>query len=147
MPGYHGHKTLLDGTHVPLTEDEATALWNHVEAERERRAKEMPTAQDALRLLIRAEERLRELGWWKNSFRVKPGDECAIAETGSTGMWRGFVDVERKYVHYGDCVSSPQKCWLKPLADLTDDERAHMDECDKREAEAHNTMLRGISDE
>ena len=126
-PEYHGHKTMLDGSHVPLTEDEADALWQHVEDVKAQEALDMPTAQDALRMLIRAESRLKDLGWWKGGgLRVKRGDECAVAETGSTGMWRGWVDQERKYVHYADCVADPQRCWLKPLSDLTEDERAHI---------------------
>jgi len=139
---YHGHKTMADGTHVALSEEEAAAIWKAVEESTSRRAREMPTAQDALRVLIAAQTRLNDLGWWKGiGLRVKRGDECAVAETGSTGMWRGRLDVEGKYVHYGDCVSDPRKCWLKPLADLTDEERAWMDECDRREAEAYSAML------
>lgn len=140
--GYHGHKTLADGSHVPLTKDEADAIRKAVEEAAARRAQEMPTAQDALRVMIAARQRLQELGWWEGGgLRIKPGDECAVAQTGSTGMWRGRIDAERKYVHYGDSVSYPRKCWLKPLADLTDDERAWMDECDRREAEAYTVML------
>lgn len=108
----------------------------------EKRALEMPTAQDALRVMIAAEQRLQELGWWRGGgLRIKRGDECAVAETGSTGMWRGRLDAEGKYVHHGDCVSDPRKCWLKPLSDLTDGERAWMEECDRREAEAYEAML------
>lgn len=138
----YGHKTMPDGTHVLLTEDEAAELWQHIEDAQARRAQEMPTAQDALRVMIAAQQRMQELGWWKGGgLRVKRGDECAVAETGSTGVFRGRLDGEREYVHYGDCVSDPRKCWLKPLADLTDDERAYMDECDRREAEAYAAML------
>lgn len=140
--GYHGHKTLADGSHVALTKDEADAIWRTIEEAGAKRAQEMPTAQDALRALIAARQRLQELGWWEGGgLRVKPGDECAVAETGSTGIWRGRLDAERKYVHYGDSVSDPRKCWLKPLSDLTDDERAWMEECDRREAEAYTVML------
>ena len=140
--GFHGHKTLLDGSRVALTEGEAEALWNAVEEAIAKRAQEIPTAQDALRVMIAAKQRMQELGWWQGGgLRVKRGDECAVAETGSTGIWRGRVDPEGKYVHYGDCVSDPRKCWLKPLTDLTDDERTWMEECDRREAEAYGAML------
>lgn len=146
MAEYHGHKTLIDGTHVPLTKDEADAIYEAAMQAREKRAQDMPTARDALAALIRAQQRLNELGWWKdNSLCVKGGDECAVAETGSTGMWRGRLDDERRFVHYGDYASDPRKCWLKPLGELSDDERAWMEECDKREAEALTAMLDRIS--
>lgn len=139
---YFGHRTLVDGTHVPLTENEAGAIMQYVEDARIKREDNMPTAQDALRAMIEAKQRLQELGWWQGGgLRVKRGDECAVAETGSTGMWRGRLASDGKYVHYGDCVSDPRKCWLKPLSDLTDDERAWMEECDKREAEAFKAWL------
>lgn len=142
MAEYHGHKTLIDGTHLPLTEDEADAIWKAVEAAKVKRAQEMPTAQDVLRVLIAAQQRMQELGWWLGGgLRVKRGDECAVAETGSTGIWRGHIDADGKYVHYCDCVSDPRKCWLKPLADLSDEERAHMETCDQQEAEAYTAMI------
>jgi hypothetical protein len=139
----YGHKTLIDGSHVPLTKDEAEAIWKAVEAAQEKRAADMPTAEDALLALIQAKQRLNELGWWQGgSLRVRPGDECAVAEFGSTGIWRGWVDADGKYVQYGDSVTDRRKAWLKPLVDLTDDERRHMEECDKREAEAHAAYLK-----
>ena len=142
MPDYHGHRTLIDGTCVPLTKNEANAIFKVVEAAKDMRARDMPTARDALAALIRVEARLRDLGWWQGGvLRVKRGDECAVAQTGSTGIWCGRLDDEGKYVHFGDSVASPRNCWLKPLADLTDDEREWMDQCDKREAEACAAML------
>lgn len=142
MAKYHGHKTLIDGSHVPLAEDEANSIWQHIEDAKAKRAQDMPTAQHALRAMIEAQQRMQELGWWKGGgLRVKRGDECAVAETGSSGMWRGRVDADGKYVQYCDCVSDPRKCWLKPLADLSDDERAHIDECDKQEAAAYTAIL------
>jgi len=147
VTGYHGHKTMIDGTHVALSKDEAEAIWKAIDEADAKRAQEMPTAQDALRVMIAARHRLQELGWWKGGgLRVKRGDECAVAETGSTGMWRGRLDAEGKYIHHGDYVSDPRKCWLKPLADLTEDERAWMVECDRREAEAYSAMLDRLGD-
>lgn len=147
-PQYYGHATMNDGTHVPLTKADADAIWKAAEDARAKREQEMPTAQDALRVLIAATQRLQELGWWKGGgLRIKRGDECAVAETGSTGMWRGLLDAEGKYVHYGDYVSDRHKCWLKPLADLTDDERALMEECDRREAEAYAAMIARLPQE
>lgn len=138
----YGHMTMIDGSHVPLTKEGAEAIWKSVEIARADRAAIMPTAEDALRALVTAETRLRELGWSRGGgLRVKRGDECAVAEQGSTGMWKGWYDDDGKYIHYGDCVSDPRKTFLKPLADLTDDERAHMAHCDQREAEAFTAMI------
>jgi hypothetical protein len=139
---YYGSASLTNGTRVSLTEEQAKALWQMAEDAKAKRASAMPTAQDALRALISAEERLRELGWSRGGgLRVRRGDECAVAEQGSTGMWKGRFDEDGKYVHFGDCVADPRKTFLKPLVDLTDDERSHMGECDRREAEAHTAMI------
>lgn len=147
MSGYHGHKTLIDGTHVPLTSEEADALWKYVEEAKAKRATDMPTAEDALRTMLDAKQRMQDLGWWLGGgLRVKPGDQCAVAEFGSTGIWSGRLDDQRKYVTYADSVADPRKVWLKPLADLTDDERKHMEACDRREAEAFNAELQRIAD-
>lgn len=137
MSEYHGHNTLIDGSTVPLVEDEAKALWQAVEKAKADRAVALPTAVDALRAHNQALERLRELGWWPGGgLRVRRGDECAVAQFGSTGMWRGHVDAEGKYVHFGDSMAQPRDTLLKPLSDLTDEERRHMADCDAREAEA-----------
>jgi hypothetical protein len=136
-----GHKTLIDGTHVPLSEDEAEAIWKAVEHEKAHRAKTMPTTQDALRTLIQAQQRLNELGWWEGGgLRVKRGADCAVAQTGSTGMWTGHFGDE--WVTYCDCVSKPRDVWMKPLDALTDDEREHLQKCDQREAVAFDAEMK-----
>jgi|SRR5215217_1980161 len=137
-----GHMTMADGSRVPMTEEDATAIWASVEAATAKRAEAMPIAKDALSLMIDAKSRMNELGWWLGgSLRVKKGDDCAVAETGSTGMWKGRIDAEGEYVHYGDCVSKPQKVWLKPLSELTDDERAWVARCDNEASEAYRAMI------
>lgn len=142
MPDYHGHKTMADGSTIPLTEDEARNLWQAAAAAREKRAQNMPAARDALTAINRAQSRMNELGWWLGGgLRVRRGDECAVAQSGSTGIWRGRVDSEGKYVHFCDSVSDPRQCWLKPLSDLTDDEREWMQKCGRSEAEAYSAML------
>jgi hypothetical protein len=146
-PKYHGHKTLIDGTHVPLTEDEAKALWDAAMAHKAKRAETMPTVQEALSAFLEAKQRMQELGWWQGGgLKLSPGDECAVAEFGSTGIWTGWIDADGKYVHYCDCVTSRQKSWLKPLADLTPDERAHMEQCDQRERIAYSAMTDRLAD-
>lgn len=142
MADYYGHKTLIDGTHVALTSDEAEALWKSVEASKQRRADTMPRVQDALSAMLDAKQRMEELGWWQGGgLRVRRGDQCAVAEFGSTGIWSGLVDDEGKYVYYCDCVTDRRHAWLKPLADLTEDERAHMAKCDANEALAFSAEL------
>lgn len=142
MIKYHGHKTFADGHHEPLTKGEVEALWQSVEEAQAKRAATMPTARDAFSAMVDARSRLHELGWWEGGgMRVRRGDECAVAETGSTGMWSGRVDADGEYVHFGGYVRKPRDCWLKPLADLTDAERAWMEECDRREAEAYRSWL------
>ena len=132
---YGGHMITADGSHAALTSDQAEAFWMASEKSAADRAERMPTARDALSAVLDAQQRLNKLGWWRGVFRLKPGDECAVVEFGSTGMWTGWLDDERKYVHYCGGCSSPDKVWLKPLADLTDDERSHMEYCDKDSAE------------
>lgn len=145
MSDYHGHMTHKDGSHTALSKEEADALWASFEAEDALRAKEMPQAWDATRLIIRAKERLRKLGWRQGGgFAVKKGDECAVMELGSTGMWSGWLDEKRQYVHYAGCCSSPDKVWLKPLADLTPDERAKMAEGDKDAADANEQEIKSL---
>jgi hypothetical protein len=148
MAGYHGRKTLIDGSHVPLTSEEAEALWKSVEAAKQKRAETMPRVQDALSAMLDAKQRMQELGWWQGGgLRVRRGDQCAVAEFGSTGIWSGWVDDEGKYVHYCDSVTDKRRAWLKPLAELTDDERARMKECDEREALAFRAELDRLTPE
>lgn len=149
--GYYGHKTLADGSHVPLTKDEAAEIIARIEASEAKRAADMPTARDALAELIRAEQRLKDLGWWRGGgLRVRRGDDCAVVEQGSTGMWSGHYQADGKYVLFADCVKGPRDVWLKPLADLTPEERAWMAECDKSvsdDIERMGAVLGGSSDE
>ncbi len=146
MSEYYGHKTMADGSRVPLGKDEAAALWQMALDAKAKRASDMPTARDTLRALIDATTRMNELGWWLGGgLKVRPGDQCAVCETGSTGIWSGRLDDEGKYALYGDSCSGRQKVWLKPLSDLTDDERAWLAECDQRAAEAYRAYMDRLS--
>lgn len=142
MTEYYGHKTMHDGSRVPLTKGEADNMRAAIIEIRAQRAEKLPTAQDALRAMSEADDRLRELGWWKGGYKIKAGDRCGVAQPGSTGMWSGYMDAERKYVMFGDCVTSPEKAYLKLEADLTDDERAYIKECDRSSAEFTRRMMR-----
>jgi len=136
MSDYHGHMTHKDGSHTYLSKEEVDDLVASFEKHNAEMASLMPQAWDALGVIGRATERLRKLGWRKGGgLAVRKGDECAVIQIGSTGMWSGWLDDDRKYVHYSGCVSSPEKVWLKPLAELTEEERAYMAYCDKDSAE------------
>lgn len=132
---------------VANTSEEAEVIWQAVEAATVKRAERLPTAESALRALLDAQERLRELGWsLGGGLRVRRGDDCAVAQTGSTGIWRGWVDAEGSYVHFGDYCVSPRDAWLiKPLSDLTPDELAHMQKCDAEGAAAYSAMIEGLA--
>lgn len=147
---YHGHMTMADGSHVPLSEVDAKALMGAVRLADEDRAQRMPTSDDAMSAFLDAEQRMKALGWRKGLgifTGVKRGEECAIREQGSTGIWSGWIDEDGKYAHYCDCVSSPRKLWLKPLADLTEDERTKMAECDQSDREYHDRMIQSLIDQ
>ena len=146
MNEYHGHVTHLDGSHTPLSKEQADALWQACERDAEERARLMPTSDDAMRVMLDAQQRMKALGWRKGLgiVGVKRGDECAIREDGSTGIWSGWIDQDGKYAHYCDCVSDPRKVWLKPLDELTDAERARMAECDKNDREFQESMIQSM---
>lgn len=131
MAKYHGHLTHTDGSHTPLTKEGAQALIDLVRRGKERDAALMPEPWDATRQIIRARSRLEKLGWREGGgLKVRPGDECAVMELTSTGIWSGYYCDDGKFVMYAGDMASPRKVWMKPLADLSDVERAKMSECD-----------------
>tara|TARA_R100001132_G_C3252327_1_gene79088 strand:- start:14 stop:478 length:465 start_codon:yes stop_codon:yes gene_type:complete len=146
MSNYRESMTMNDGTRKDLTPDEAEAIWKDIERIEEDRKRRIPTSEDAMRVIMDANKRLNDLGWRKGLgiIGVKRGDKCAVREKGSTGIWSGRVDEDGKYVMYCDGVSEPRKVWLKPLDDLTDDERVQMAECDKNEREWHDRMIQSL---
>ncbi len=145
MSEYHGYVTNLDGSHEPLTKEQASAIWEACERSAEERARLMPTSDDAMRVILDAQQRLNALGWWQGlGFRIGRGSQCAVREYGSTGIWSGWVDDEGKYVHYCDGVSQPRRLWLKPLEDLTEDERTRMAECDASERDFNDRMIQSL---
>lgn len=146
MADYHGHATLKDGSHVALSAEDAQALWDAAERSAEDRARLMPTSDDAMRVILDAQQRMKSLGWRMGLgiIGVKRGDECAVRKNGSTGIWSGWVDQDGKYVYYCDCVADPRRVWLKPLAELTDDELAKMAECDRDERDFNDRMIRSL---
>lgn len=87
-----GHKTMADGSHVPLLKSEADALWAQVEADDARRREMMPDEQSAINLLFDAQTRLKEFGWKEPVYAPKDGSPLDIIELGSTGIHRGHYE-------------------------------------------------------
>lgn len=83
-----GHKTMPDGSHVPLLKSEGDAIWASADAAQEKRAADMPTEQDAIHAMWSAYQRLRELGWRNAIYCPKDGTEFDAIEAGFTGIHR-----------------------------------------------------------
>lgn len=122
-----GWTTMLDGTRVPLTSQEAAEIWKTVETVRRSRAEAMPDTYAALSAISAATQRLRELGW--DQMGPRTGVPTACVEMTSTGMWEATRDGE--FIHYAGCVSSPRNrsMFFKPISDLTPDEQVTFDKC------------------
>lgn len=146
MSDYHGHMTMKDGSHEPLTKEMAQELWDAFERDAEERARLMPTSDDAMRVILDAQQRMKALGRRKGLgiIGVRCGDKCAVREDGSTGIWSGWVDANGKYVNYCDGVSDPRKVWLKPIEDLTEDECVKMAECDEDDRAYHERTIQSL---
>ena len=110
-----------------------TALFELAEESERKRAAAFPTTLDALGAFCDADQRMKDLGWHKSIFGLEDGAELALAEIGSTGVFRAVWC--KPYLHYQGCVASMGKSFIKPIADLTPDERAKMEECEANHAE------------
>lgn len=90
MGEYHGHKTIRnpDGSlrHEPLSSEEAETIIAKIDADKKDRAERMPTEEAALRLMMDAWVRLKELGWREASYCPKDGTVFEVIEPGSTGI-------------------------------------------------------------
>lgn len=95
-----GHKTFATGEtcsetgfpmmrHEPLTRAEGEALWAACEPARVDRAERMPDEQAAIRALMDAHERLKELGWREGKYCPRDGTVFRVIELGSTGIFDG----------------------------------------------------------
>lgn len=103
-----GHKTWADGSHTPLYKDEADAIWASVEAERLKREADMPTEQDAIRVMFSACQRLKELDWNEAIYCPKDGSTFDAIEAGSTGIHACHYDGEWPNGHW----------WIAEAGDL-----------------------------
>ena len=127
-----GHKSMMDGTRQPLRKSEADAIWQGIEAAKAKRDADMPTSISALSAMCSAKTRLRDLGWREGIYCPKDGTTFAVCQVGSTGMWHGFYQGKwpTGYIISADCANRPEGMFWKPLADLTEEEAAHVAQCD-----------------
>ena len=114
-----GHKTFHEGEgfrHEPLRQSEAKAILAACDAAKARRAADMPTEEDAARVMWSAYQRLRELGWRETCYG--PTNETVLViEPGSSGIHQGvrWNDwPEKTWWIDGDWPSTP--CLFKPLS-------------------------------
>ncbi len=85
---FGGSIRMADGSRVALSPADAKALWDGaIEAEKAREA-QMPGVEDALRVLMDAYTRLKELGWRDAIYCPKDGTAFEVIEPGSTGIFR-----------------------------------------------------------
>lgn len=126
-----GHKTMADGTHIPLRHREASEIWAQVETAKARRLELMPDSMVALSLMHDALIRLEDEGWRKGPYCPKDGSEFAVIQHGSTGIFSAFYSGKWPdgYVICCDFVHHPDGLLWKQIADLSDAERAKMAEC------------------
>lgn len=85
-----GHKTFDNGRggfrHEPLTRAEADALIARCRSEDERRKALMPDEKSALRMMMDAYTRLKDMGWNDAVYCPKDGRTFEVIEPGSTGI-------------------------------------------------------------
>lgn len=87
MSEYHGHVTMADGSHVPLTADEAAAIWDECQRRKAERAAKLPDEKAAIDSMFEAFTRLKELGWSEAQYCPKDGSSFHVIEPGSTGVF------------------------------------------------------------
>ena len=78
---------------------DAEAIWQAVEQAQRDRAEMMPTERDALLVMMKAFERLRELGWRDAMYAPRDGRLLEFIEAGSTGIHKGHKDEKFVWIH------------------------------------------------
>lgn len=81
-----GHKTLGDGSHLPLTRAEANALLKACDEAKAKRDTLMPDEKAALRMFMDAWLRLKDFGFSEAIYCPKDGSHFQVIEAGSTGI-------------------------------------------------------------
>lgn len=115
-----GHKTFDDGhggyRHEPLYEDEATVIMAAVKKAKADRHADIPDQATALRVMMDAWTRLKEMGWREAQYAPTDRSRLELIEVGSTGVHRGYRDEQRRFwVIDGDTWPSSPVLW-RPLA-------------------------------
>lgn len=111
MEKYHGHMTMEDGSHVPLTAQQANELWELCEHEQRERIKRMPDEDAAIKAMFDAWVRLKELGWGEAMYCPKDGSRFKVIENGSIGIFDCVYEGKWPDGHWttfdgGDCYPS-----------------------------------------
>lgn len=73
---------------LQISQEQFDELLAASDRDKQARADEMPTEQDALKVLFRAYERLKELGWNDALYSPKDGSSFDSISVGSTGIHR-----------------------------------------------------------
>lgn len=94
MSGYHGHMTMADGSHVPLTSEQAKALWDQCERAKEARQLRLPDEDTCRKAMFDAYDRLKEFGWREAIYCPKDGTHFDAIEAGSTGIFESWYEGE-----------------------------------------------------
>lgn len=91
-----GHKTFGDGRggfrHEPLTRAEGDRIMAAVDAAIADRAARLPTAEDAVRAMFDAWQRLTELGWKDSRYAPPDGDLKRTVSVGSSGIHEAYCE-------------------------------------------------------
>jgi hypothetical protein len=142
-----GHKTMVDGTHVPLRRDEADALWASIESAKAARIALMPDWAAALQMMSDALSRLNDEGWARGAYCPKDGSPFAIIEFGSTGIFEAFYSGTWPDGHVIACdfVSHPDGMLWKAIDKLSPAERAKLDECMALDKQMHEREVRAFA--
>lgn len=69
-----------------LTREEVEALFAVAEAQKAKRAADMPTEEHAIEAMFQAVQRLKELGWNDPIYCPKDGSTFDVIEVGSSGI-------------------------------------------------------------
>lgn len=112
-----------------VTEEQARAIFDAIKERDDERSARLPDHRAALDQASVAQERLKTLGWREGIYCPKDGTEFALIQWGSTGVHLGWYLGEwpSGHIYCGDFLIHPHAVMFKPIADMTDDEKADLD--------------------
>ena len=102
-----------------VTAEQWDKLIASIEDGKRHRAEMMPTEHDALLVMMRAWERLKELGWREAMYAPRDGSPLQFIEAGSTGIHQGHRDDNHTWIFDGDLWPS-NPILFRELATPTD---------------------------